>query len=58
MDGLSARHALVTGGGRGIGRAVAAALTAAGAQVTVIGLSEAPLHFFVLAPRAELPERR
>ena len=31
------RHALVTGGGRGIGAAVARALTAAGAVVTVLG---------------------
>jgi NAD(P)-dependent dehydrogenase (short-subunit alcohol dehydrogenase family) len=40
---LQGRHALVTGGGRGIGRAVAAALTKAGAAVTVIGRSEKPL---------------
>jgi NAD(P)-dependent dehydrogenase (short-subunit alcohol dehydrogenase family) len=40
---LSGRHAVVTGGGRGIGRAVAAALSAAGAAVTVLGRSEAPL---------------
>ena len=41
---LAGRHALVTGGGRGIGRAAAAALTAAGAVVTVIGRSEAILR--------------
>jgi NAD(P)-dependent dehydrogenase (short-subunit alcohol dehydrogenase family) len=38
------RHALVTGGGRGIGAAIARALTQAGAQVTIAGRSEAPLR--------------
>ena len=46
---LAGRHAFVTGGGRGIGRAVAAALTGAGAAVTVIGRSEEPLRDAVAA---------
>jgi NAD(P)-dependent dehydrogenase (short-subunit alcohol dehydrogenase family) len=37
------RHALVTGGGRGIGAAIARALTGAGADVTVLGRNWAAL---------------
>jgi 3-hydroxybutyrate dehydrogenase len=43
MTVLAGRHALVTGGSRGIGRAVAAALTQAGATVTVLGRDQATL---------------
>jgi len=37
------RHALVTGGGRGIGAAIARALTGAGAVVTIVGRDPVPL---------------
>ncbi len=37
MSGLTGRHAIVTGGGRGIGAAIAAALAQAGATVTLVG---------------------
>jgi 3-hydroxybutyrate dehydrogenase len=49
---VTGRHALVTGGGRGIGRAIAAALARAGACVTVLGRSEAPLREVVAAAEA------
>jgi 3-hydroxybutyrate dehydrogenase len=49
---LAGKHAFVTGGGRGIGRAVAAALAHAGATVTVIGRTEAALRETVAAGEA------
>jgi 3-hydroxybutyrate dehydrogenase len=44
MANLAGRHALVSGGSRGIGRAVASALTGAGAKVTILGRSEDALR--------------
>lgn len=41
--GLAGRHALVTGGSRGIGLAIAQALLAEGASVTLVGRSRAAL---------------
>jgi NAD(P)-dependent dehydrogenase (short-subunit alcohol dehydrogenase family) len=41
---LERRHAVVTGGGRGIGAAIADALADAGARVTLMGRREAPLQ--------------
>src|SRR5689334_7516785 len=45
-------HALVTGGGRGIGRAIAAALVDAGVTVTVLGRNGATLEEAIRAGAA------
>lgn len=50
---MTGGRALVTGGGRGIGRAIAAALTAAGHRVTVLGRVAGPLEAAVAAGDAE-----
>ena len=53
MSGLPhSSHALVTGGGRGIGRAIASALVQAGATVTVIGRNRNTLDEAVAAGAA------
>jgi 3-hydroxybutyrate dehydrogenase len=44
MGSLEGQHALVTGGSRGIGRAIAVALSAAGATVTILGRDETALR--------------
>jgi NAD(P)-dependent dehydrogenase (short-subunit alcohol dehydrogenase family) len=50
MSGLPrSSHALVTGGGRGIGRAIASTLSQAGATVTVFGRNRATLDDAVAA---------
>lgn len=46
---LQGQRALVTGGGRGIGRSIAAALTAAGARVSILGRGETALREAVAA---------
>jgi len=49
---LSGRHALVTGGGRGIGAAIASALLMHGARVTLLGRNAEILAATVAAHRA------
>jgi 3-hydroxybutyrate dehydrogenase len=53
MSGLPrSSHALVTGGGRGIGRKIAAALVGAGATVTIVGRDRATMEEVVAAGEA------
>jgi len=56
---LAGRHAVVTGGGRGIGAAVASELARLGASVTIMGRDRATLdrHAGDLAARWDVPAR-
>ncbi|RBL91646.1 3-ketoacyl-ACP reductase [Chitinophaga flava] len=49
MESLQGKKVLITGGGKGIGRAVAVALAQEGADIALIGRSEAPLKEVVEA---------
>ncbi|MDB5071762.1 MAG: 3-hydroxyacyl-CoA dehydrogenase [Candidatus Eremiobacteraeota bacterium] len=55
MSGISGKHALVTGGARGIGAAIATALGSHGARLTLLGRDRAVLerHAATLAQSAE-----
>lgn len=44
MGFLDGKHALITGGGTGIGAAIARALASEGAALSLVGRREAPLH--------------
>ncbi len=44
MESLSGKHALVTGAGKGIGRAIAIALAREGVRVSLLARTESDLH--------------
>ena len=52
MDGVPRRHALVTGGGKGIGLAIAAAFSAQGIAVSIVGREQAALEAAVSQGKA------
>jgi NAD(P)-dependent dehydrogenase (short-subunit alcohol dehydrogenase family) len=54
MGALSGKHALITGGGTGIGAAIARALSKEGAKLSLAGRRQGPLD----AMAAELPQTR
>jgi NAD(P)-dependent dehydrogenase (short-subunit alcohol dehydrogenase family) len=54
MGALDGRHALITGGGTGIGAAIARTLAAAGAAVSIVGRRAGPLEEVA----AELPRAK
>jgi len=59
---LSGQHAVVTGGGRGIGAAIALALVRNGANVTLLGRTASTLRDqvgrLVMRPLSRVPLRR
>jgi 3-hydroxybutyrate dehydrogenase len=55
VEALAGRHALVTGGGTGIGRGIARCLLRAGARVTLAARRLELLEQTAAALRAEIP---